>query len=218
MDPVTVGIVEDNPLLAQGIREKLALNPAVRVTLQASNGRVLLDQLTRQSPPQVLLMDIEMDEMDGITATREVKRLYPHVWVLMLTVFDDEEKLFEAIKAGASGYLLKDEKPARLLRAIDELQLGGSPMSPAIATKVLHFLRTSPATKREEKEEKALTSLTAREKEVLEYLKEGISMRQISERMFVSERTVHKHLEHIYQKLHVSSSREALAKLYGSKK
>jgi len=214
MDPVTVGIVEDNPLLAQGIREKLALNPAVRVTLQASNGRVLLDQLTRQSPPQVLLMDIEMDEMDGITATREVKRLYPHVWVLMLTVFDDEEKLFEAIKAGASGYLLKDEKPARLLRAIDELQLGGSPMSPAIATKVLRFLRTSSAPK---PEAKALTALTTREKEVLEYLKEGISMRQISERMFVSERTVHKHLEHIYQKLHVSSSREALAKLYGSK-
>ena len=214
MDPVTVGIVEDNPLLAQGIRGKLALNPAVRITLQASNGRVLLDQLTRQSPPQVLLMDIEMDEMDGITATREVKRLYPHVWVLMLTVFDDEEKLFEAIKAGASGYLLKDEKPARLLRAINELQLGGSPMSPAIATKVLHFLRTSSALK---PEAKALTALTAREKEVLEYLKEGISMRQISERMFVSERTVHKHLEHIYQKLHVSSSREALAKLYGSK-
>lgn len=214
MNKITVGIVEDNPLLAQGIIDKLALSEEIEIILQASNGKVLLEQLRRQAKPQVLLMDIEMPQMDGIAATREAKKLYPAIQVMMLTVFDDDDKLFEAIKAGASGYLLKDEKPGRLIQALSELQMGGSPMSPAIASKVLNFLRKSDA---KEAENKEMMGLTAREKEVLEYLKEGTSIRQISERMFVAEKTIHKHLEHIYQKLHVKSSREAVAKLYGLK-
>ena len=216
MDEVTVGIVEDNPLLAQGIADKLALSKDIRVVLQALNGKALLEKLQAQTPPQVLLMDIEMPEMNGIAATREVKRMYPGVLVLMLTVFDDDDKLFEAIKAGASGYLLKEEKPARLVQAIAEVKLGGSPMSPAIATKVLNFLRKESA-HQQPVPSKEMTGLTVREREVLEHLKAGTSIRQIAEQLFVSEKTIHKHLEHIYQKLHVGGSREAVAKWYGKK-
>lgn len=211
MTKTTVGIVEDNPLLAQNVIDKLALSEDLKVVLQAANGKGLFVQLQHQALPDVILMDIEMAEMDGIETTREVKRLFPLAKILMLTVFDNEHKLFEAIQAGASGYLLKDEKPARLIQAISEVLEGGAPLSPQMAAKALNLLRQVPNPKPEASEEEAL--LTAREKEVLEYLKLGKTVRQIAEVMFVSDKTVRKHLEHIYQKLQVKSSREAMAKL-----
>lgn len=214
MREITVGIVEDNLLLAQGIIEKLELSEEVRIVLQASNGRILLEKLLKQNVPEILLMDIEMDEMDGITATREVKRIYPDIRVLILTVFDDDNKLFEAFKAGASGYLLKDEKPARLVQAIAEIKMGGLPMSPIIANKVLGFLKNIPDSELKNNE---VATLTPREKEVLEFLKHGLSVRNIAEKMFVSEKTVHKHLEHIYEKMHVRGSKEALVKIFTKK-
>jgi DNA-binding NarL/FixJ family response regulator len=210
MSKITVGIVEDNPQLAQNVIDKLALSEDVEVVLWAMNGQDLLNQLGNGIIPQVLLMDIEMDTMDGITATLKVKLQYPTIKILMLSVYDDDKKLFEAIQAGASGYLLKDEKPAKLINAITEVLEGGSPLSPLMATKALNLLR-KPADPKINVE--ATECLSPREKDVLEHLTEGKTVKQIAEKLFVSEKTVKKHLEHIYQKLQVNSSREAMAKV-----
>ena len=210
MSKITVGVVEDNPLLAQNVIDKLALSDDVLVVLRAVNGHDLLIQLENCITPQVLLMDIEMDGMDGIIATSHVKQLFPEIKVLMLSVYDDDQKLFEAIQAGASGYLLKDEKPIKLINAIVEVLEGGSPLSPLMATKALNLLR-KPIN---EKNLSHTDTLTPREKEVLEYLSHGANVKQIAEKLFVSDKTVKKHLEHIYEKLHVNGSREALAKVF----
>ena len=209
MSKITVGVVEDNPLLAQNVIDKLALSDDVLVVLRALNGNDLLSQLEEGEHPEVLLMDIEMDGMDGIVATSHVKSLFPEIKVLMLSVYDDDQKLFEAIQAGASGYLLKDEKPIKLINAIVEVLEGGSPLSPQMATKALNLLRKPT----EDRSLSHTDTLTSREKEVLENLSYGANVKQIAEKLFVSDKTVKKHLEHIYEKLHVNGSREALAKV-----
>ncbi|MCE7059251.1 response regulator transcription factor [Dyadobacter sp. CY343] len=204
---ITVGIVEDNPDLAAILAEKLSLSDDLDVTLQARNGKDLLEKLSMQALPDVLLMDIEMDEMDGVKATREVKRIYPGIRIIMQTVFDDDQRLFEAITAGASGYLLKDEKPARLINAITEVLEGGSPLSPTMATKALDMLRGKNDVNLRE-----VSSLTPREVEVLDCLQKGWRVKQIAEKLFISEKTVRKHLEHIYEKLQVHDSRQLILK------
>ncbi len=214
MSKIKVGLVEDNPTIASSIWEKLELSDDIELTLKARNGKDLLRQLGAVQVPDVLLMDIEMAEMDGIEATKRVKMAFPGIKVIILTIFDDDLKLFEAIKAGASGYLLKDEKTHKIINAITEVQDGCSPMSPLIATKALELLRKSShdltlvsVTKSAE--------LTVRETEILEWLTRGLNVRQISEKLFVSDKTVRKHLEHIYQKLQVKGSLEAVAKVTG---
>ncbi len=199
---ITIGIVEDKPELAASIAEKLSLSEDLAVVLKAREGGDLLQKMRSGNIPNVLLMDIQMNGMDGITATREVKQLYPQVRIIMQTVFDDDQRLFEAIRAGASGYLLKDEKPARMVNAIAEVMEGGSPLSPSMATKALNLLR-------ERKEENPLdtSTLTNREMDVLQYLQKGWRVKQIAEKLFISEKTVRKHLEHIYEKLQINDSR-----------
>ena len=208
---ITVGIVEDNPDLAISIAEKLSLSDDLEVVLQARNGKDLLEKLKKQPIPDVLLMDIEMDEMDGVTATREVKRIFPNVRVIMQTVFDDDQRLFDAIRAGASGYLLKDEKTARLINAISEVFEGGSPLSPTMATKALNLLRDKNDSLNLE-----LSSLTPRETEILDHLQMGWRVKQIAEKLFIAEKTVRKHLEHIYEKLQVHDSRMLIASKQGN--
>ncbi len=205
---INVGLVEDNPLLAEGIKDKLALSDDLTLGFHALDGVSLLSYLEHNTLPEIILMDIEMNPMDGITATREVKLRYPTIKVLILTILDDDEKLFEAFKAGASGYLLKDVKPARLVNAIAEVIEGGIPMSPAVASKALELLLQADTSK-----QKSVTALLSpRENDVLDLLVKGMSVRQISDKLFVSDKTVRKHLEHIYQKLQVKGSREAIAK------
>jgi DNA-binding NarL/FixJ family response regulator len=204
---ISVGIVEDNPDLAISIAEKLSLSEDLEVVLQANNGKNLLEKLRKQAIPDVLLMDIEMDEMDGIAATREVKRLYPTVKVIIQTIFDDDQRLFDAILAGASGYLLKDEKPLRLINAITEVLEGGAPLSPSMATKALKLL-----SKQGDSNALDTGSLTPREKEILEYMQQGLRVKYIAEKLFVSEKTVRKHIEHIYQKLQIHDSRDLITR------
>ncbi len=205
---IKVGLVEDNHLLAEGIKDKLALSEELTLNFHVFDGKSLFDYLDHDNLPEVILMDIEMDNMDGITTTREVKRLFPSVKVLMITVLDDDDKLLEAFKAGASGYLLKDIKPARLINAISETLDGGIPMSPSIASKALELLLQNDNSKQINVTEQ----LSPRENDVLDLLIKGMSVRQISDALFVSEKTVRKHLEHIYEKLQVKGSREAIAK------
>lgn len=214
MPKISVGLVEDNPTIAADIWEKLSLSEDIRLVLRAKNGKDLFKQLNRIEAPEVFLMDIEMAEMDGITTTKLLKQKYPATKILILTMFDDEVKLFEAIKAGASGYLLKDEKTHKIINAITEILDGGAPLSPSMASKALDLLRHGSNDIHIKSVSKS-AELTLRENEILEWIVRGLTVRQISEKLFVSDKTIRKHLEHIYQKLQVNSSREAVAKVIG---
>lgn len=214
MPAIKVGLVEDNPTISEGIWEKLSLSDDIELVLKAVNGKDLFRKLKLTAVPEVFLMDIEMAEMDGITTTRLLKEKYPSVKILILTMFDDDDKLFEAIKAGASGYLLKDEKTHKIINAITEVLDGGAPMSPVMAAKALDLLRQGSNDLHIKSVSKS-AELTLRENEILEWLVRGLNVRQISEKLFVSDKTIRKHLEHIYQKLRVKGSREAVAKVIG---
>ena len=202
--------MEDNTQLGQDIRDKLALSEEVEVIFEVRNGKELLQTLASGTIPEVLLMDVQMPEMNGIEATWQAKQKYPDLKIVMLTVMDDERKLFEALQAGASGYLLKDAKPHQLLNAINDVLEGGLPLSPTLAIRVLGYLKGEkvipkpPIT--------AIEVLSKREKEVLECLKRGLVVKQISEELFIANKTVRKHLEHIYEKLHVHSANGAIIK------
>lgn len=214
MSKIKVGLVEDNPIISRDIWEKLSLSDDIELVLRAINGKDLFKQLLRTEVPDVFLMDIEMAEMDGVTTTRLLKEKYPHVKILILTIFDDDSKLFEAIKAGASGYLLKEEKTHIIINAITDVLEGGAPMSPIMASKVLDLLRQGSGDLQIQSVSRS-AELTLRENEVMEWLVRGLNVRDISEKLFVSNKTIRKHLEHIYQKLHVRGSGEAVAKVIG---
>jgi DNA-binding NarL/FixJ family response regulator len=155
--------------------------------------------------PDVALMDIDMPEVNGIEGVERIKAKYPKVEVLMHTVFDDSDKLFACLKAGASGYLLKKTPPAKLLDALQDVHTGGSPMSPGIARRVLTtFFEIKLAAEK--------YGLTKREKEILQLLTEGYTYKAISSECHISMDTVSTHLRHIYEKLHVNCGTEAVAK------
>jgi len=213
MQKITVGIVEDNAQLGQDIRNKLALSEEVEVVFEVRNGKELIQTLTASTIPQVLLMDIQMPEMNGIEATWQAKQKYPDLKIVMLTVMDDEQKLFEALQAGASGYLLKDAKPHQLLNAINDVLEGGLPLSPTLANRVLSYLKGEKLVPKPPVA--GMEVLSKREKEVLECLKRGLAVKQISEELFIANKTVRKHLEHIYEKLHVHSANGAIIKGLG---
>ncbi len=159
----------------------------------------------------VLLMDIELPGMSGIEGMRKVKELYPSIEILMLTVYDDEEKIFNSIYSGASGYILKNAETEELLKAIREIKTG-APMSAAIARRVLNFIRENDKTPQISE-----FKLTPRETEILHLLTEGLSFKKIGDKLFISSYTVHSHIKRIYEKLHVHSKTEAVAKVLKNK-
>lgn len=206
---IDIAIAEDNYFALKSTIQKLEKNPQLRIVGTASNGNELLTLLTT-AKPDLLLMDIQMPEMDGIECTTELKKLYPHIKIIMLTTFDDDEKIFDAIMAGASGYLLKEESAEYLLQSIAETMVGGAAMSASIAMKVLKLVR-QPIIKSDQIE-KVDFDLTKREMEILEQLKGGLSYEQIATNLYISYGTVRKHIEHIYRKLQVSNKIEAVQK------
>jgi len=164
----------------------------------------------RESRPDVILMDIEMPGMTGIEAVIKIKKEFPQVQILMQTVFEDDDRVFDSICAGASGYLLKNFLNTKLVDSIRELQYGGSPMSPSIARKVLNKMQSvSSVIKPEETPD---YHLTAREKEVLSCLVNGLSYKMIGGELIISYETVRSHVKKIYEKLHVASLTEVVAK------
>ncbi|MDP3148374.1 MAG: response regulator transcription factor [Ignavibacteria bacterium] len=208
---IKVATAEDNNLLANSIREKLGLFPDdLEFKYRAVNGADLLKKLNIDSSVDTILMDIEMPEMDGIEATQQVTRLYPQIKIIMLTVFDDEDKIFRSIQAGAMGYLLKDERPDKICEGIKEVMEGGAPMSPAIAAKSLRLLRNPDKLIQEESSEEFY--LTKRETEVLNKLSLGLDYLEISDALFISPFTVRKHIENIYRKLQVHNKMTAVKK------
>ena len=207
--PVRVALAEDKPFLARAVREKLELYPDdLSFAFHAENGEELLHMLEGRSDVDAVLMDIEMPVRDGIETTAAVTERFPDVKVIMLTVFDDDQRIFQAIQAGAMGYLLKDEPPQALRDAVLEIMAGGAPMSPTIAAKALALLR-NPA---RAAADAATYALTARETEVLEHLGRGLEYREIAETLFISPATVRKHIENIYRKLQVDNKMRAVRK------
>lgn len=211
METIRIAIAEDNRKLAEITREKLELmSTGIDVCFCACDGQEMVDYL-QQNPDGVdaILMDIEMPRMDGIEATARIHADYPQIKVIMLTVFDDEDKIFRSIQSGAAGYLLKDEPAAKVWQGIQMIFDGGAPMSPAIAAKALELLRHP---RKAEQTGSSDFQLTRREIEVLEQLREGYDYQKIAERLFIAPATVRKHIENIYRKLQVHNKIEALEK------
>lgn len=205
---IKVALAEDVPQLQEAISSNLREFENAELLFVVSNGQEMIDKLS-ESIPDLILMDINMPQLDGITATRRIRALYPNVKIVMLTVFDDGDNIFNAILAGANGYLLKDAKPSRLLAAIEEAMEGGAPMSPQIAAKTLQLVR---GTRTEAIPESNDFNLTKREIEILDRLASGETYQQIAGKIFISPKTVRKHIENIYTKLHVHNKIEAVDK------
>lgn len=211
-----IAIVEDNLLLRQNLIKRLSAFPDIELTLVSANGQLFLDALGQLPPerfPQVVLMDVEMDVLDGIQATSRAKEQFPNLHVLMLSVFDDDERVFDAIRAGASGYLLKEETAASLVAAVKGVIEGKVYMSPSIALKTLEFVRNTPrqaVAKEPEGPESPAPSLSKRELEVLELLSKGHTYQSISSTLFLSEYTVQTHVKNIYSKLQVKNKIAAI--------
>lgn len=201
--PIRTVIYEDNDLLRESIAGLLGLNNElilVGAYDQASNIRQQLEDTL----PDLILMDIDMPGISGIEATRIVRRNMPETAIIILTVFDDSENVLNAIKAGASGYLLKKHIPARLFDAIDEVMRGGAPLSPAVARLVIQSMQ-KPTNHNPYK-------LTQREKAILLSLSQGNSYKMIAADFNISIDTVRTHIKKIYEKLHVHSQTEAVSK------
>lgn len=211
MKIIRIGIIDDNPTLLKNISRNLSIFEELHIDFVAISGRDAIRQLNEYTP-DLLLMDIEMPLMDGIEATREIKSRFPNQRIMMLTVLDREDKIFEAIKAGATGYLLKDERPSKILASIEELMEGGAPMSPAIALKTLEILRKHQINDKpiQSFEPPETFNLSRREIEVIENIARGLTYNQIAEKLFISAKTTRKHIENIYLKLQVHSKLEAV--------
>ncbi len=207
---VKLAIVDDNTFLIKAIEDKLSFFKSVKIKFTGLNGNQLLDQLQKDHVFDLILMDIEMPEMDGIETTYLVKQRYPHIKIIMLTAFDNDEHIFKAIKAGADGYLLKEINPQALFDGISETLKGGAAMNPSIAMKTLKLLRNPIDILNPRDKEEII--LSPREIEVLEQLSTGLSYRIIADHLFISPSTVRKHVENIYSKLQVHSKLEAVQK------
>ena len=207
---IRLALADDNRLMQQTIAEKLSFYPAIVLKIMAGNGEELLEKLEKNPRIDLILMDIEMPKMNGIEATFGVKQRFPHIKIIMLTVFDNDEHIFRAIKAGADGYLLKETSPEELHRAITETMNGGASMTPSIALKTLRMFR-EPVDFSKTAENEAV-KLTPRETEVLEQLGTGLKYAQIAANLNISTGTVRKHIENIYTRLQAGNKLEALRK------
>ncbi len=205
-----IAIVDDNTFLIHAIKEKLSFFEDVLVKHTSLNGSELLTKLDENHNLDLILMDIEMPVLNGIETTQIIKQKYPHIKIIMLTAFDNDEHIFNAIKAGADGYLLKEINPKDLYEGIKETLNGGAAMNPSIAMKTLKLLR-NPIDIQNLRDQEEI-SLSAREVEVLEQLSKGLSYTVIADHLFLSPSTVRKHIENIYKKLQVHSKIEAVQK------
>lgn len=206
--PTRVAIFEDSKLMREAYNAILGGTPGFAVTGVYPDCADLSFKI-RQSNPDVILMDIEMPGMDGIEATRLVSTLQPSARILIQTVFEQDDKIFEAICAGASGYILKSSSPAQLVQAVQEVQAGGSPMTPLVAAKVLRLFQQFAPQRPAGGEE---VELSEREKEILALMVKGMTPRQIGESIFLSYETVRTYVKKIYKKLHVATAAGAVAK------
>ncbi len=205
MDRLRILLVDDHDLFRKGIARLIDSQPDFRVIGEAQDGRDALEQ-TKTLGPDVILMDIEMPHWNGTEATRKIKAEFPDINIVMLTVSDDDENLFASIRAGASGYLLKNVKPEELFRRLRGISKGEAPISPLSAAKILReFARldqSAPVPKN-------IDGLSARETEVLGLVAKGMTNREIGEQLHIAENTVKNHLRNILDKLHLNNRAQA---------
>ncbi len=212
---VRVTIFDDNKRLLDSLSVLIDGSPGFQMAGIFENCNNLISDIER-AQPDVILMDIEMPGINGIEAVKMVKHRFPKMNVMMQTAFENDENVFAAICAGASGYILKNTPPSKILECIIEVYQGGSPMSPSVARKVLGFLQQP---KPDEKKETTVENynLSAREKEILACLVKGMSYKMIAEQCNITYETVRSHMKNIYEKLHVASMTEAVAKAINQK-
>ena len=203
-----IALFDDNKNIRESIAMLLATVPEFETVGSYSHVLDCIEDVS-ESNPDIVLMDIEMPGMTGIEAVKMIKTAYPQVQILMQTVFEDDDRVFDSICAGASGYILKNHLNTRLVDAINELQFGGSPMSPSIARKVLGKLQKHSSEIRPQ--ETINYQLTPREKDVLACIVEGLSYKMIADKLCISYETVRSHVKKIYEKLHVASLTEVVA-------
>ncbi|MBK7666976.1 MAG: response regulator transcription factor [Sphingobacteriaceae bacterium] len=205
---INVGIVDDKAVNRNTVKKKLESYSEVSIILEAGNGKDFLDQLkelAEDKRPHIVLMDLDMPIMDGIDTIKIGSATYPKIKFIVLTVFEDSERIFEAIKAGANGYLLKDDKAINIMEAISNvIDFNGVPMSPIIARKAMELMLGKKPTNSDASATTQL-GLTQRETEILKELASGATYNAIGEKLFISPLTVRKHVANLYEKLHVSN-------------
>lgn len=208
---ISVAIVEDNNDIRLALEQIIESDNDYSLVGSCINGEEALVKLPILNP-MVVLMDISLGGISGIDVIRELKVSHPEMLFMMCTIYDEDEKIFEALSAGANGYILKKTSPSKLLEGIKELIGGGAPMSSQIARKVVAAFQNKPAAANTGY---SLDVLSKREKEILEMLSTGLLYKEISEKLSISAETVRKHVYHVYEKLHVSNRIEAVNKFFG---
>lgn len=208
---IRVAIVDDKQHNRVSLSEMMKEDSSIDIIFLASNGEDCMLQLKEcKILPDVILMDIDMPILNGIETVNVAHEIYPDIKFLMLTVFDDDEKIFEAIKAGAIGYLLKDEKTNIIIESIKQVvENGAAPMSPRIARKALNLLMQSNLKFEKEKDLEKI-KLTEREKDILKLIVDGLEYRAIADKLFISPHTVRTHFSNIYEKLHVCNKAQVI--------
>ena len=205
---ITLAIVEDLAEVREGLTQFISLNPEFTITGTFQNAEEALEGIPRLRP-EIVIMDITLPGMSGIECIRQVTKKVPETQFMMFTVYENDEKVFEALRAGASGYLLKNTGLPQLMEALKELHKGGSPMSAQIARKLVTLFREKHT------EAEPATGLSKRENEVLQLLAKGLLYKEIADQLGISVGTVRQHIHKIYEKLHVQNRTEALNKAFG---
>jgi DNA-binding NarL/FixJ family response regulator len=209
MASIRVAIIDDQTLIREGLASLLMMQPDLEIVGKAAEGRAAIE-LVAAHRPEVVLMDVRMPGLNGLAATREIHQRWPDVRIIVLTTFDDDEYVYEALHAGASGYLLKNADPDHLARAIRAVHAGQSILDPAVTQKVIQHFKRATAT---QPAQIALTErLTDRERAILRLIVDGLSNGAIADRLSLSEGTIKNHLTHIFQKLDVKDRAQAIRK------
>jgi DNA-binding NarL/FixJ family response regulator len=214
---IQIAITDDKAINRQTVKDKLSSYKEVSLMMEAKDGIDFLEKLkASKNLPQVVLMDLEMPNLDGIQTIQQATASYPDIKFIVLTVFEDNDKIFEAIKAGAHGYLLKEESAVNIIDAIINVhEHNGIPMSPGIARKAMEMLKQVPVHAYQDQEELEPikdnnAGLSNREMDVLKELVSGKNYKAIGEKLFISPQTVRKHVANIYEKLHVNSRAQVI--------
>ena len=204
---IKIIIIEDVEEVRQGLKYLLSLDPQIEVVKTYSRAESFLKSFPLFNIPNIVLMDIGLPGMNGIEATTAIKKIYPKIDILMLTIFEEEKKILNAIQAGATGYILKNTDPGELVSQIKSINSGGSPISPNVARKILTEFR-----REKYQGERKNYNLTPREKDIFKGMGEGLTYKEIGEKYNIASSTVKKHILHIYQKLEVNSKVEFIKK------